>query len=133
MRRAGLALVLTALLLVPAIQAQAEWRPRFTLLGWINDVRVRDLTMGRMLSNLAIRHAHRMEAQGRVFHSDYRPCSYHGENVGAVGAGRLRDLFGAFMDSPAHRRNMLDWHFRRIGIGVAAEDGIAYVVLIFCR
>jgi uncharacterized protein YkwD len=49
-----------------------------------------------------------------------------GENVG-VGPS-VGELHEAFMNSPAHRKNIMDPAFTRIGIGlVYAEDGTIYV------
>jgi uncharacterized protein YkwD len=55
--------------------------------------------------------------------------SVAGENVGA-GAG-LRALFDAFMHSDAHRANILEPRFRRVGIGICRSDGFIWITLIF--
>ena len=135
MRRAGLALALTALLLLTATPAEAAWRPRQKLLGWMNEVRSPDLELRPRLTHIAQIHAVRMRNQGRIFHSHYQPCSYWGENVGAVSKGRtpLRRLFNAFMLSPPHAANITNPNFHRAGIGVATGGGIIYATLTFCR
>ncbi len=49
-----------------------------------------------------------------------------GENVG-VGP-TVADLHQAFIDSPAHRRNLLDPSFQRVGIGIVYDtDGTIFV------
>ena len=35
------------------------------------------------------------------------------------------------MDSPVHRRNILDARFRKVGVGVVLRDGTAWVTLFF--
>lgn len=135
--RRFLVAALTALTLLGVLAgpAQAQWRPRAKLLTWINDARGRDVFMSEPLSRLARRHSYRMKEQYRVFHSSYEPCWYRGENVGAVsaeGPRPLRRLFRAWMESAPHRANILEPGFRRVGIGVVAENRIIWATLIFC-
>lgn len=134
-RRVGLVLLLALMLVAVPQTAQAEWRPRYTLLAEVNERRSPDLRLadwGTRLNDVARIHSLRMRDQGRVFHSDFRPCWYRGENVGAVGVGRLASIVDAFMKSSPHRANIINPNFRRIGIGVAVGDGIIYVTMIFC-
>jgi uncharacterized protein YkwD len=35
------------------------------------------------------------------------------------------------MDSPVHRRNILDERFRKVGVGVVSRDGRDWVTLFF--
>ncbi len=54
-----------------------------------------------------------------------------GENVG-VGSG-VAELHKAFMNSPAHRRNVMDGDFTQVGIGVAYGGGRLWVTEVFRR
>jgi uncharacterized protein YkwD len=60
---------------------------------------------------------------GRLSATSYLPCRCSwgiGENI-AWGGDRLgtpREIVRALMDSPTHRRNILDRDFRHIGVGV---------------
>jgi uncharacterized protein YkwD len=49
-----------------------------------------------------------------------------GENLawGSGGRGTPRQIVQAWMDSPGHRRNMLDGRYREIGIGVIANGPV---------
>ncbi|MFN2389095.1 MAG: CAP domain-containing protein, partial [Actinomycetota bacterium] len=52
-----------------------------------------------------------------------------GENVGM--GGSPRSLHAAFMDSQAHRRNILEPDFVRVGIGTKKDsDGALWVTVI---
>lgn len=47
-----------------------------------------------------------------------------GENVGVHGVENLESLFQAFVDSPAHYRNLIDPRYRYVGVGVThTADG----------
>jgi uncharacterized protein YkwD len=52
-----------------------------------------------------------------------------GENVGV--GGTTTSLHGAFMDSPAHRSNILYSGFRYVGIGAKQAHGRLWVTVIF--
>ncbi|HWC13172.1 MAG TPA: CAP domain-containing protein [Actinomycetota bacterium] len=52
-----------------------------------------------------------------------------GENVG-VGS-TVASLHQAFMDSPAHRENIMNATFRHVGIGVLKKNGRMWVTVIF--
>ena len=56
---------------------------------------------------------------------------YVGENVG-VGSG-VGELHRAFMNSPAHRANVMDGDFTQVGIGVAYGAGRLWVTEVFRR
>jgi uncharacterized protein YkwD len=59
------------------------------------------------------------------------PWTKLAENVG-VGAN-FREIQVQFMASDAHRANILDAAFRRVGIGVVRQGGRAWVTQIFYR
>jgi uncharacterized protein YkwD len=52
-----------------------------------------------------------------------------GENVGV--GGTVSSLHTAFMNSPAHKDNILYTAFRHVGIGVAKKNGRMWVTVIF--
>jgi uncharacterized protein YkwD len=52
-----------------------------------------------------------------------------GENVGV--GGTVSSLHDAFMNSPAHKDNILYTTFRHVGIGVAEKNGRMWVTVIF--
>lgn len=52
-----------------------------------------------------------------------------GENVGV--GGTVDSLHVAFMNSPAHRDNILYKNYRHVGIGVVRKNGRMWVTVIF--
>ena len=52
-----------------------------------------------------------------------------GENVGV--GGTVDSLHIAFMNSPAHRDNILYGKFRHVGVGTRVKDGRLWVTVIF--
>lgn len=86
------------------------------------------------LVDKARRHAQRMVDADKIFHSDDMADGLEGwkllgENVGR--GGNIDSLHQAFMDSPDHRRNVLDPRFDAVGIGVIWKEGVPYVVELF--
>lgn len=58
-------------------------------------------------------------------------CQTCGENI-AYGQSTPQDVFSGWRSSPGHNRNMLDSDYKKIGIGVAAdEQGRLYWVQLF--
>jgi uncharacterized protein YkwD len=53
------------------------------------------------------------------------------ENVGEGPSDSPSSLFGAYMDSPPHRANILDPAARYLGVGTVERDGIAWNTLDF--
>jgi uncharacterized protein YkwD len=96
---------------------------------------LRALALSSSLSSLARSHSYAMARAGRLYHtanlgSLVRGWTYLGENVG-VGAN-LRTLNQAFMNSPAHRANILCRCFRLLGAGVVRDArGYYWVTHIF--
>jgi len=77
----------------------------------------------------AKRHSQEMAAKGALFHTspltNYSwPAGWKilGENVGVVGNDDMDAMFNAFMNSPAHRANILNRAFTHFAIG-CAKDG----------
>jgi uncharacterized protein YkwD len=54
---------------------------------------------------------------------------YAGENVGV--GGNVTELHQAFMNSPAHKANILDHDYTQIGVGVVMGAGRMWVVEVF--
>jgi uncharacterized protein YkwD len=136
----GLTLAISIVLGAVAPSAHATWTPRLDMLGWMNTARSNRgsvvLDPGWRLRKLANAHSRQMADAGRIFHTGslsskltFVSWSVAGENVGA--GGSMRALFEAFMKSDAHRDNILRRAFRRVGIGVHAQDGFLWVTLIF--
>jgi len=58
-------------------------------------------------------------------------CSMFGENI-AMGQTSSRQVMDEWLDSPAHRENILEKQYNKIGIGVYEDaDGIKYWVQLF--
>ena len=136
----GLTLALSVVLGAVAPSAQATWTPRLDMLGWVNTARsyrgAVSLDPGWRLRRMANEHSRQMANAGRIFHTaslgsklTFVSWSVAGENVGA--GGSMRGLFDAFMKSDAHRDNILGRGFRRVGVGLHAQDGFLWVTMIF--
>ena len=108
-----------------------------------NEVRVRHdrarLDPGRCLQTYAARHSRRMAAQERIWHQDLhrvlRECrlSFAGENV-ATGFPDGDAVVRAWMNSPDHRRNIVERGFRRMEVVARqGEDGRWYATQLFGR
>ncbi|HEX9774135.1 MAG TPA: CAP domain-containing protein [Actinomycetota bacterium] len=96
---------------------------------------IKSLTLDASLVEVARRHSREMAASKSIWHNpnlatDVKNWVYVGENVGR-GTG-VQVIHEAFMDSPAHRANILDTDYRSLGIGVAhGSDGLIYVTEVF--
>ena len=88
------------------------------------------------LQILANQHANDMAAHGAIWHSGDVGSrlswgwSAWGENVGyGPSVGWLHD---AFLLSPSHAANVLNWSYNYVGVGVAyGQDGTVYVAQVF--
>lgn len=81
------------------------------------------------LNSAAQRHAQRMAAEGRIYHSSFSGTSDStswGENVGR--GPDVDSVHRAFMSSSTHRGNILNRSFTHVGVGVAAYSGGVMVV-----
>lgn len=88
------------------------------------------------LVDIARRHSQEMAAKGSIWHnprlgSEVKGWDVVGENVGM--GPSVPDLMDAFMNSPAHRSNILDPDYNQFGIGVAISDGTIYVTVVFAH
>jgi uncharacterized protein YkwD len=96
------------------------------------------LRLDHRVSHKVKRHSRRMASHEALFHtanvSRYlrgRAYSWWGENVGYTYESDLGTLQRAFMNSPSHRRNVLNGAYDRVGIGVERRDGRVWVTLVF--
>ena len=89
------------------------------------------------LSKAARVQSKRMARRGLLFHNDYDSMNdliggtwaLVGENVG--NGSVLREIQGAFMHSPDHRRNVLYKTWRKVGVGVIRKDDRFWVTVLF--
>jgi uncharacterized protein YkwD len=152
MRRTRIALTRIALLttflmaftaLAPSPANAATLTPRARMYRATNNSRVnhdvRKAYIHYEISKLARRHSIAMADRGSIFHTS-NPSSFYlkgvnwstwGENVGVTG-GTIAGIQEAFMDSPAHRANILNRGFRRVAVGTYRDDnGYLWVTVFF--
>ncbi len=145
--------LLTALL--PATSVQADTEPRAktvqqTVTKYQNQARAATnnkrqandratLKRGRCVQRFARKQAKRMANQDRMFHQDLGPIlnqcdlSMVGENV-AYGYDTGRKVVRAWMHSEGHRANILNRHYRLLGMAMRrADDGTPYAAQVFGR
>lgn len=143
-----LAVTLLATLMAPPVMAPAgsnntcwSWkRPEKKFIRRMNRARTTRL-ISKMrrdpeLSKVARVHTRDMARAGTIFHQSSTQLggrvvgwSLLGENVG-VGA-TSKSLHKAFMNSPAHRENILRDTFNYVGVGTKRRDGRLYVTVVF--
>jgi uncharacterized protein YkwD len=135
------ALVVAVLLTGTASRVDADdLTRRNRMLRLLNQTRsnhgLRAFRLNVDLSHYAWKHSKKMAERGRLSHTydlyskvrTYSPSTW-GENVGAAGwPKKLRRLW---MNSSAHRYNILKPAFRRIGIGVVKARGKVWATTIF--
>jgi uncharacterized protein YkwD len=141
-RRALALLVSGVVLLLPlhVERAEAISDDEGAFASMVNDVRSRNgapqLNVTERLSSLARRHSERMAERGELYHSNlrrvFRGFNYQmvGENVGY--GGSLDQLLRAFMNSPAHRQNIVGT-WRKTGVGVYWQGDRVWVTQLFYR
>lgn len=134
---ASTAVALTALAVAaPAAHASTE-ESRFVTLT--NQARanagLRGYTVASDLVAVARKHSQEMAAKHTIYHNpnlanDVSNWQAVGENVGM--GGSPDSIHQAFMNSPAHKANILDHDFTQVGIGTAYDDkGVLYVTEVF--
>ena len=143
-RIALLATFLTAFTtLAPSPAHAATLAPRARVYQATNNSRlnneVRKVGIHYTISQLARKHSIAMANRGYIFHTT-NPSSFYlkgvkwstwGENVGATG-GTIGGLQQAFMNSPAHRSNILNRAFQRVAVGTYRDaNGILWVTVFF--
>lgn len=127
-----------------APDASACWSPRTherRLASMTNRTRAnherRHLKFDDDLSKAARVQSSRMARRGQLFHNDYESMNdliggtwaLVGENVG--NGSVLREIQGAFMHSPDHRKNVLYKTWRKVGVGVVRKDDRFWVTVLF--
>ncbi|HEX8004752.1 MAG TPA: CAP domain-containing protein [Mycobacteriales bacterium] len=96
---------------------------------------LRSYSVATDLVSVARRHSQEMAAKKSLYHnpnlgSQVSNWQAVGENVGM--GGSASSIHQAFMNSTAHRANILDTDFTQVGIGVAFDaDGVMYVTEVF--
>ena len=138
---ASLASVLLAVFIPSGTASAACYSPNRNERGFtrlINAARTSagDLRLDPELSKVAKVHTREMVRANSLHHSTSTQLrtritnwSSLGENVG-VGS-TVSSLHEAFMNSPAHRDNILHSTFRHVGVGVIKDDGRMWVTVIF--
>jgi len=138
----GLLLTATLLAAVPtaALAASNSEQMRRKLFSLTNLSRrnnsMRALDLNYRLSKDALQHSRRMAERHTVYHSSnlyrlvkrWRPSTW-GENVGM--AGTVQRVHRAFMNSSAHRSNILRTGYSKVGIGVFRGGGRIWATVIF--
>ncbi len=138
-------LIATQFLTIPAAQAADStcWDYRDSEQAFARKINlaraaasVTKLSLDPELSKVARKHTREMISKDSLYHTPSDVLSRRvtrwvelGENVGF--GGGVVSLHEAFMDSPAHRDNILHDSFRHVGIGVAKKDGRMWVTVIF--
>jgi uncharacterized protein YkwD len=143
-RIALVAALMTALTaLVPSTATAAPTNPWGRMYRATNYSRtnhsVRRVEIHDRLTKLARQHSIAMSRKGTLWHVS-NPVSYYlkgiswstwGENVGVTG-GTAWDVQRAFMNSPAHRANILNNRFRRVAVGTYRDGrGLLWVTIFF--
>ena len=112
-------------------------------LGFFNKINTERRSRSRVqlkldphLTKVARKHTREMTGKNLLHHTNTTAFKNRvtnwtllGENVGV--GGTTTSLHGAFMDSPAHRSNILYSGFRYVGIGAKQAHGRLWVTVIF--
>ena len=92
-------------------------------LEWAASHHSREMATARYMSHVGYG---RSGPDDRIYWAGYNPSDGWAENV-AYGYGSPYSVVRAWMDSPGHRRNILNCDFRSLGVGVArSPDGTLY-------
>ncbi|MDQ1585201.1 MAG: hypothetical protein QOJ90_2152 [Actinomycetota bacterium] len=94
------------------------------------------LTVRSDLIAVARAQANRMASQNRLYHNpnlvrDVRNFRWVGENVGYGPSVAL--VHNAFMNSPAHKANILDRDYTEVGVGAVTRNGRVWIAQVFRR
>lgn len=91
------------------------------------------LTENQKLNSLAQKHAEWMADKSSLVHSNLRANTefmYMGENI-ARGQPDENIVLADWMKSSGHRQNILNDHYKHVGIGYAKRDNMPYWCVIF--
>lgn len=106
------------------------------------------LTLDAGVSVTARTHSAAESGVGYVYHDgsdgtaqsrDAAACGtgWYGENTGKVWSGNVDALHSEFMAEPLipinHHTNIVDPHFKRVGIGAVQGSDALYLTMVFCR
>ncbi|MDQ1629043.1 MAG: hypothetical protein QOI54_2787 [Actinomycetota bacterium] len=145
-RRSAAVLVALALILASFVVGTATARPagastfEDTFSADVNGARAArglpSLSIREELVAVARAQAARMARRSALYHnpnltSDVHNWRWVGENVGY--GPDVQAVHTAFMNSPAHRDNILDRDYTEVGIGVVASGGRVWVAEVFRR
>jgi uncharacterized protein YkwD len=125
----------------PPASAGARRALRNEMLDLTNRSRIRRglhrVHINYRISRKATRHSAKMARRRRLFHTRnvgayLRGINWHcwGENVGFVSSS-LERLQKKFMRSRAHRHNILNRRFHRVGLGVVQRRGRYWATIFF--
>ena len=105
------------------------------------DQGLRALTVTSGTSTVATNWTRHLDAQKSLSHNpDLGPqleahgspnWSAYGENVGEGPTSSADEVFKAYMNSPEHRDNILNAHYRYVGVGVIFDNSVAWNTLDF--
>lgn len=95
---------------------------------------IRRMSLDPHLSRVAKRHSHAMASKYTLYHSTslgslVKRWKTLGENVGY--AGSVKKVHKAFMNSAAHKSNILRSAFRNFGVGVVKKKGKIWATVVF--
>jgi uncharacterized protein YkwD len=135
---------------VPAQHVAARiQRIEFGVYSGINRARARrglpTLSVDWRLMRVSMRHSRDMAVHRELSHSSSDGTPFYrrvgratnarliGETIAAFGGGRpsAGTIVRAWLRSPVHRAELLDGHFRRMGIGIAASRGLTIATADF--
>ena len=123
---------------IPVVAAASSEEGSFA--SKINDERssrsIATLSWNDELARVARRHSQEMADQNNLHHNahlgnEVQGWQAVGENVGS--GGSVDDLHSAFMNSTAHRDNILDRDYTELGVGTVWKDGTLWVTEVFMR
>jgi hypothetical protein len=132
------ALLATTLVGLTPAPASASGPNTSSILSAVNSARAnagrRPLSLQSDLSAVAYRWSQHMASTGTLAHNPSltRQVSHWrwvGENVGYGPSWSAVEV--AFMNSPAHRSNILDRDYSQIGIGVVVRNGRVWITQVF--
>ncbi|MGH2721010.1 MAG: CAP domain-containing protein, partial [Actinomycetota bacterium] len=139
--RNGLVLALAALGLwvLGADRAWAQGAEEGCFTASANEARAAEgiapMSTNQDLVELARRHSGEMAAAGTIFHNNNLggdvpgKWTLVGENVGQ--GGNCGSVHTAFMNSPAHRKNIMEPRYNFVGMGVVIANGTVFVTEVF--
>ena len=124
-------------------QRSGCWRYRTTERSFVQKMNgardragVPSMRLDKQLTKVARIHTRAMVRDNRLFHTPSNTMtrrvtnwSILGENVGV--GGHVDSLHRAFMNSPAHRDNVLFGQYRHVGVGVKVRGDRMWVTVVF--